>query len=181
VANKQPEATARTRQALMDAFWELYERTPLDRVTVLAVTRLAGYNRSTFYQYFGSVEDVQTAWEDWLIGVIGEVAEARLAQGLASDVPAEIAALFEARSERLVTLVRRDPGFAQRLRDTVLPFHQAALGLPAGDPRSAYVAEFALAGQIAVLTRWHDRHDLPQAGLLAMTRDIVTKGFLGLA
>ena len=55
---KQPERTERTRQALMDSFWELYRTRKIDKITVQAVTDGAGVYRSTFYEYFLDVYDV---------------------------------------------------------------------------------------------------------------------------
>lgn len=47
-----------TKQALIEAFCLLYREKPLDKITVQAITRKAGYNRSTFYQYFFDIYDL---------------------------------------------------------------------------------------------------------------------------
>ena len=54
---KQPQQTAQTRKKLMDSFWKLYCDDGIDRVTVGAVAKDAGYNRGTFYEYFTDVYD----------------------------------------------------------------------------------------------------------------------------
>lgn len=56
--NKQPEVTKATREKLMNAFWEIFSQNGLSKTTVGAITRLAGYNRGTFYQYFKDVYDL---------------------------------------------------------------------------------------------------------------------------
>lgn len=55
---KQPEVTAQTRQNLTDAFWSLYKKKRIEKITVREITQLAGYNRGTFYEYFLDVYDV---------------------------------------------------------------------------------------------------------------------------
>lgn len=55
---KNPELTEVTRRSIQDAFWTLYQEKPLEQITVKQITDLAGYNRSTFYQYYRDVYDV---------------------------------------------------------------------------------------------------------------------------
>ena len=64
---KQPQQTAQTRKKLMDSFWKLYCDDGIDRVTVGAVAKDAGYNRGTFYEYFTDVYDLLDQLEDELL------------------------------------------------------------------------------------------------------------------
>ena len=57
-------AVPATRQALMDAFWTLYKKKRIEKITVKNITDAAGYNRSTFYQYFLDVYDILAQLED---------------------------------------------------------------------------------------------------------------------
>lgn len=50
--NKQPEITEQTRKNIVMAFCRLYEEKPIEKISVKDVIALAGYNRSTFYEYF---------------------------------------------------------------------------------------------------------------------------------
>lgn len=61
---KQPEVTEATKQTLIDAFCLLNRETPIGKITIQAITRKAGYNRCTFYQYFKDVYDLldHIAW-----------------------------------------------------------------------------------------------------------------------
>lgn len=61
---KQIKRTTETKQALMDAFWELFCERKIEKITVKAITEKAGFNRSTFYEYFRDVYDVLEAIED---------------------------------------------------------------------------------------------------------------------
>jgi len=55
---KQPELTAQTKENLIEAFWQIYCEKGLGKITVKEITAKAGYNRSTFYEYFTDVYDV---------------------------------------------------------------------------------------------------------------------------
>ena len=50
--NKNTIQTEATKQAFVDALCQLACKKPVARVTVKEISDKAGYNRSTFYQYF---------------------------------------------------------------------------------------------------------------------------------
>ena len=52
---KQPEKTAMTRQAIVDAFWVTAKLRGLHQVTISEITKRAGLNRGTFFVYFSDV------------------------------------------------------------------------------------------------------------------------------
>ena len=52
------EITVQTRQNLIDAFWQLYCIKRIEKITVKDIATKAGYNRSTFYEYFTDVYDI---------------------------------------------------------------------------------------------------------------------------
>ena len=58
MAKKQPEVTEATRRALIDAFCLIAREKPIEKITIQEITRKAGYNRCTFYQYFKDVYDL---------------------------------------------------------------------------------------------------------------------------
>jgi len=60
----------RTRQALKSAFVELILKNSYDSVTILDVTRLADYNRGTFYKHFESKEALlKEIHDEFLLGI----------------------------------------------------------------------------------------------------------------
>jgi AcrR family transcriptional regulator len=64
---KQTEITTQTKQNLMDAFWQIYCSKGIEKITVKEITAKAGYNRSTFYEYFKGVYDVLENIENSLL------------------------------------------------------------------------------------------------------------------
>lgn len=65
--HKQPEVTAATRKKLMDSFAELYISTPIEKITISAITKSAGVHRCTFYEYFKDIYDLLEQLENILL------------------------------------------------------------------------------------------------------------------
>ena len=55
---KQPEVTEKTRQVFVDVFCDLYCKKPIEKISIQEITNKAGYNRSTFYQYFSDIYEL---------------------------------------------------------------------------------------------------------------------------
>lgn len=49
-----------TNQEFFTAFWKLYEIKPIERISVNQLCKSAGYNRSTFYNHFVDIYDLQS-------------------------------------------------------------------------------------------------------------------------
>ncbi|ERI91880.1 hypothetical protein HMPREF1982_02923 [Clostridiales bacterium oral taxon 876 str. F0540] len=69
---KRTEQTEITQRNFQDAFWILYEKHSIDKITVKDICSLAGYNRSTFYQYYVDVYDILHKLEDQLMDEIND-------------------------------------------------------------------------------------------------------------
>lgn len=67
---KKPDQTEMTQKNIQEAFWTLYTKQSINKITVKDICHLAGYNRSTFYQYFADVFDVLHKSEDQLLNEI---------------------------------------------------------------------------------------------------------------
>ena len=65
--NKQPEITEQTRKNIIHAFCRLYEEKPIEKISVKEIIALAGYNRSTFYEYFADIYELLEYIEDDVI------------------------------------------------------------------------------------------------------------------
>ena len=65
---RRTDATEQTRANLRQAFWELYARKPLERISVREITDRAGYNRATFYLHYHDVYELLNEIEDTVLG-----------------------------------------------------------------------------------------------------------------
>ncbi len=50
--------SVQTKRALKEAFCRLYLKKSINKIAVTEICRIAGYNRSTFYQYYLDVDDM---------------------------------------------------------------------------------------------------------------------------
>ncbi|MCD8117068.1 MAG: TetR/AcrR family transcriptional regulator [Oscillospiraceae bacterium] len=78
---KQPEVTEATREAFVNAFFQLAKRESIYKITIQEITDLAGYNRTTFYRYFQDVFALMEYAEDQLLQGIREALEPQHGEG----------------------------------------------------------------------------------------------------
>ena len=103
---KKTAAKEETKQALIQAFWKLYREKRIEKITVGEIAAVAGYNRSTFYEYFYDVPDVLQQIED---GILDE-----MQFGIPGDrIPLEdVVALFERNADALSVLLGEHGDFS---------------------------------------------------------------------
>ena len=163
---KQPQQTAQTRKKLMDSFWKLYCDDGIDRVTVGAVAKDAGYNRGTFYEYFTDVYDLLDQLEDELLGELERNAAAIVGAGLPRSLhefSMRCAQLFATHNEEVLVLLgdKGDPRFLVKVKRTMMPFFLQVTG-------------------VSEVSQWHENgRDLPPEEFLEMMQTLVANGVSG--
>ena len=170
---KNPEKTAQTKGALKTAFWTLYQDRPITKITVQDVTALAGFNRSTFYQYFHDVYCVLEEIEDRIINE-WDTAFSKNTKLLETQNPDEAIIemtvdFYERNGEYLSVLLSPDgdSSFAQKLKNAMRPKIFSILQMPDSTIETSLIFEFASSGMLAVLTAWyHSASHIP-------TKDVV--------
>ena len=103
----------------MEAFCLLYSQKPLEKITVQEIARKAGFNRSTFYQYFLDVNDLLCDVENEFLKYISD----KRGQAGASSTPfiEDIVVLYETKSIYINALFGRygSNQFLERLKAAV--------------------------------------------------------------
>jgi len=176
---KHPEVTAQTRENLMQAFWGLYAQKKIDGITIQEITDTAGYNRSTFYEYFMDIYDVLDQLEASLLAYLKEEAVNGLAMEHHENFIQGLADLYETKGKYLSVLLGEngDPHFAKRVLDAMRPILMRTFGMSENDLHSAYVLEFGLSACLSTLTRWYQcNKDLPSTELVGLVHSILTNG-----
>lgn len=64
---KQPERTLRTRNKIIDAFWELYREKAIEKISINSIMQATGMNRGTFYEYFTDIYELLDTVEEELL------------------------------------------------------------------------------------------------------------------
>ena len=169
---KQPEITARTKKAFVDAFCELYSQKPIEKIPVQEITNKAGYNRSSFYQHFCDIYELLDCLENDVLDSISQ----KLSDGKGSI--SDVMSVFEEKRFYLNALLG-DYGnshFIERLKASI-PFEAHKLSTSKDDPMTPYLMEFHLTTVFSLYRLWHRRNrDMPPEDLLRLMFRLYTGG-----
>ena len=153
---KQPERTAMTRSILIDSFLKLSKEKPIDKITVSEICIKAGYNRSTFYQYFDDTYHLISYIEDDLMNYIKDTVVSRI--GMVNPEQFFVDIFIKVHKEKrdiLKLLLRQtDNRFPTKLKEFLIPLFAQQLQMPQNEDQTVYKLDFYLSGIIAVVSRW---------------------------
>ena len=163
---KKPEQTEMTRRNFQDAFWTLYEKQSIDKITVKDICSVAGYNRSTFYQYYTDVYDVLHKAEDQLLAEVGKSVVELLEQAQNLDWSTTIQGVFRLleQNNRYVSVLlgpHGDTAYADRIVESLKPiwvkyFFQTVKHTPA---EVDLLMENYIMGLLAMYRKWLFDHN----------------------
>lgn len=180
---KNPTTTPQTKQNLIQAFWELYSIKRIDKITIKEITMRAGYNRSTFYEYFSDVYDVLEKIE---INLISKLQELPIKQLSSSDEPFPFEVListYSCHSKYLMVLLgdQGDPAFQGRIKASIKPMIKETLIAQGAkdDFELEYTLEYALSAMIGTLSYWFSQEKAPSIEkLVELLTDLSDEGIM---
>lgn len=152
---KQPERTEMTRRILVDTFIRLSENKPADKITVSEICNKAGYNRSTFYQYFNDTFHLLSYIEDDFLNYIENTVVAQI--GNIRPEQFFIDSFIQINADKkdiLKLLFGKNSSFHAKLKRTLIPLFAKRMCMPAEDPETVYKLDFYLSGIISIFSRW---------------------------
>ncbi|MEF9875721.1 MAG: TetR/AcrR family transcriptional regulator [Gordonibacter sp.] len=158
---KQSQVTELTKAKIREAFWQLYEQKPIDKISIKEITDAAGYNRGTFYLYYKDVYDLFSQIEEELLGMIRTLIDEKLLQGDEPDFKRHMGFILQLTRayEPYVSVLlgdRGDPAFNRKLKAIIAPLVESLL-IPADgctDEERALLREFYLSGLLAAVSQW---------------------------
>lgn len=162
---KQPTVTAQTRKNLMDSFWNLYCKKRIDRITVKEITSNAGYNRSTFYEYF---TDVYQLLEELELSLLRNQEQFQKlsdpdffmqTEDIINDFPIDIFMRMYEKQHKYFTVLlgeHGDPSFQVRIKNELKPrFKEVIVSKGAEDNfKLDIMLEYNISAIIGVLSYW---------------------------
>ncbi len=154
---KYKNVTTNTRQNIIDAFWMLYCEKRIDKITVADITLKAGYNRSTFYEYFADVYDVLDQLEQSLLPNIEELPPLKPSSELDVQPIDMFIKLYSNSRKYYVVLLgeKGDPAFAGKIKNGIKEKLKEQLE-ESGEQNIEldYRLEYFLSAIIGILTYW---------------------------
>jgi len=181
--NKQPEFTAITKQNLIDAFWQIYCTKRIDKITIRDITMKAGYNRSTFYEYFKDVYDVLEHIENAHLPKIEDFPPVELLADASSFSIDSFIKMYHEHSKYYIVLLgdNGDPSFLSKMKNNLKPKFKELL-VATGSPDNFeldYTLEYTLSAMIGVLCYWFTQESSPPTErLLSLMNDIMRDGVM---
>ncbi|MFL0198160.1 TetR/AcrR family transcriptional regulator [Clostridium sp. WILCCON 0269] len=113
-----PEITAQTRKNLMDAFWDLYSKEGIKKISVREIVGRAGYNRSTFYKYFTDVNDVLEQIEASVLPDLKKHQDIMISPGIHSPL-SHITEVYSRNKKYYIVLLGKngDPAYQEKIKN----------------------------------------------------------------
>lgn len=176
---KQPEVTERTKAILMDSFWQLYRKNDIRKISIKDITEKAGYNRSTFYQYFIDIYDLLNQLEDSLIQYITDNVKANLVSANENDFIKQFSQLYDLKGEYISVLLSKngDPMFAEKLKSALSFIIIDKFEIKRDKIHSNLMFEFAISGILSAITKWYNLgKPIPSEELVVMLRSMLFNG-----
>jgi len=144
-----------TRDNLIQAFWTLFKYKRIDQIHIKEITDAAGYNRSTFYQYFTDIYDMVNLIEEDLLAYVRDYAAQNLHNPAKETIVQNFTDLYLTKGEQFTILLssQGDPSFLDKLKTTLTPVFLQTFHLPQTE-QAIYAIDFVISGILSVLLRW---------------------------
>lgn len=170
---KNSKASAQTKQNLIDAFWSLYSVMRIEKTTVKEICSKAGYNRSTFYEYFTDSYDVLEQIENSLLPSLEELPPISMKLEESHTAIDFFLKMYSEHKKYYTVLLgdNGDPAFSGKLKNNVKQMLMSHLSTHEKnkDDELDYTLEFILSAMIGILTYWFKNNEnMPHEQLLAL-------------
>lgn len=179
---KQPEITAQTKQKLMDSFWMLASKKGIRRVTVSAVTKAAGVNRSTFYEYFSDIDELLELSENEILLDMCGTLEQFFAEGRSVNIhllSEKMLKTISGYDDKFFLLLGKngDPRFIAKFREKLSTQFFPVIISPQMKPYAEYIVAYMISAMTGILTYWYDTgRTITLDELSGIVRELAAKG-----
>jgi AcrR family transcriptional regulator len=155
---KNPELT---KLKLINAFLDLYEEKPIEKISIGELTTKAEIYRGTFYYYYKDIYDLLNVVESEFVTLTLQIAyhiiEGIFAQNIETKVPKLLSYYQQNERQIQVFLIKRpNPLFLRKMKEAGKKIALARLGVSDEHltVRAAYIAEYIASAQLGLITKW---------------------------
>ena len=173
---KQPERTAATRSAFVDAFISISESKPIEKITIQEIADKAGYNRTTFYQYFEDTFHLLSYMEDYIISCIQESIVTRIGKIPAEEKFVQLFIDMYRENNKYLKVLFNSVNyhrFEQKLKRILTPAFEQRICLTFDNVKAEYIIDFYLSGMISIIAKWIISEDMSVEAFAQLVRSIV--------
>ena len=182
---KNSKAMTKTKQNLIDAFWEIYCKKRIDKITVKEITQKAGYNRSTFYEYFIDVYDVLEQIELSIIPNINELPPIATSKGN-FGMPLDLFMKLYDQNDKYYSVLlgdNGDPAFSSKLKSSIKPMIKESLKaqVTVNEIELDFILEYILSAMIGIMSYWFKQDKiLPGENLISLMTTMMENGVINI-
>ncbi|KMT23318.1 TetR/AcrR family transcriptional regulator [Clostridium cylindrosporum] len=182
---KNPKVMTKTKQDLIDAFWTLYCEKRIEKITVKEITQKAGYNRSTFYEYFIDIYDVLEQIETSIIPNVNELPPIAMLEGNLG-MPLDIFMELYEKNHKYYSVLLGDNGdaaFASKLKNSIKPMLQEALKyqVKISEKELDFILEYILSAMIGIMSYWFKQDKvISNEKLISLINEIMENGVMSI-
>lgn len=182
--NKNQETSNETKNSLIQAFCILYQKKPIEKISIRELTTIAGYNRTTFYHHFCDIYDLLEHIEDTAIKYVKK----SIVNGIKGDNPSSefIKTFLDIHDKwesylSILLMNQNSVKFIDKLKQEIFYECMEAFNLPKNNIRASYILDFYLSAVISFITKWIKNKDLLSCEEMAellndmLTSDITSK------
>ena len=179
---KQPENTEKTRNIYMEAFCALYKKKPIEKISIQELTNKAGYNRSTFYQYFRDIYDFRDYLENYALEQFQKyTAEINYDDDFELLLLNLLVRYYEEHYVFCSALLGKYgiDHFASKIKKNAIPKILEKFKIPNNNFAPRFVLEFHLSGIVAAVAYWYrNKKNIPTDEIKKMLHGIYFEGSL---
>ena len=173
---KQPERTAATRSAFVDAFICISESRPIEKITIREIADKAGYNRTSFYQYFEDTFHLLSYMEDYIVSYIQEPIVTRIGKIPAEEKFVQLFTDMYYENNKYLKVLFNSMNyhrFEQKLKRILIPAFEQQICLALDNVQAEYIIDFYLSGMISIIAKWTTSEDMSVEAFAQLVRGIV--------
>lgn len=180
--NKRPDITDATKLAFMEAFIQLNRALPVEKITVKKLTEKAGYNRTTFYNYFADVYALQDYTEEYICKEL----EVHISNNLRnvedrdSFVQTIVGMVTKWRSWTEVLLKNPTSHHIEdHIKRPIVDYLKEQNHIAPDDVQADFRLYYLASGSLAIMSRWlQDPEVMTIEELASLLQDILENGIL---
>ncbi len=174
-----------TKADFLTAFWKLYEKKEINKISIGELCRLAGYNRTTFYVYYKDIYDLLNKAVESIFMPIKEelLSSLDFTNILEEDIIEKLFSNMLQRNEKYIELLFLHQHYlilAEKLKGEFLALMRKELKDNAGSLESVeYIFEYQVSAVFGVIKYWFQSgKKLSESDLAELIYSISTRGAL---
>lgn len=145
-------------------------------ITIKELTDKAGYNRSTFYEYYTDIYDLLGQVENFMINEAKLQVIDKLSTNTIEELISKSVQFYNTNAKYLYILLGNNgnPAFSHKLKKVLRSQIKQELHVKENNIKAEYLSEFALSATLGVVTYWFERKkDIQLEELLKIINPII--------